>query len=274
MVPFPALEPTVVETADFDGDGWMDLVVAETNTTAGVTQVLRNNHQNGFTVVRGAWGGMQVRSAAWADFTGDGRLDLVLAGTGGDGAPVVRIYSDAGGAGFVEVGDGFPKDGVAVVAAGDLDGDGRADLVVMSAEPRIFYNTGNAHFRRSPEVLPLTPAPDYAWNYARCRLLDYDGDGDLDLLWLIDGGSYELGVNHGTDLQVPRFRVRPASPGTAGQGTRVVLEGGRGREYDVEASTDFREWKSLGRVLNAGRATEIANPLEPGAPWRFLRARR
>lgn len=274
MVPFPALEPTVVETADIDGDGWMDLLIAETNSTAGVTRVLRNTHQNGFTVMDGAWGGLQVRSAAWADFTGDGRLDLVLAGAGGEGVPMVRIYSDGGGRGFVEVGDGFPTNVVAVVAAGDLDGDGRADLVVMSAEPRIYYNTGNGHFRPANETLPLTPTPEFASNASRCRLIDYDGDGDLDLLWVNGASGYELGINHGEDTEIPRFRVSSDGPGTEGVGTRVRLEGGRGREYELEASTDFRQWKSVGRVLNAGRFTEIANPLEPGTAWRFLRARR
>lgn len=65
--------------ADYDGDGWVDLYVTEFN---GPNRLLHNNGDGTFTDVTARAGvsdGRWSTSASWADYDGDGRLDLFVA---------------------------------------------------------------------------------------------------------------------------------------------------------------------------------------------------
>jgi len=184
-----------VELADLDGDGVDDLVAAwrgdfprlvmhrgfaggafgEPEVLAGVTESM----------------GRDAQGLAVADFDGDGDADIAIAqyvssavevfanlGRGGDGALVVertarvRIGSFLGG--FA-----FPR----LVAAGDLDGDGDIDLVanqIGGSRVAMIRNEGGRFARaiehRAPQIGAERPGT------AGMRVIDFDGDGDLDVL--------------------------------------------------------------------------------------------
>lgn len=121
-----------VALADTNRDGVPDVIVA--GTAAGDGVVDWYNGQTGeflgtATPFPGFTGGVFV---AAGDVNGDGAADIVT-GAGAGGGPHVRVFSGTSGAelrNFFPFPQGFT--GGVRVAAGDVNGDGRADLVTAA----------------------------------------------------------------------------------------------------------------------------------------------
>jgi len=125
--------------------------------------------------------------ATFLDVDGDGDLDLfVTNGWGWDGfaageGPRKALYRNLGDGRFedVTVAAGLASEdwGMGCVA-GDVDGDGDADLYLANfGRNRLYLNDGRASFR---ETGGLSGVDDPRWSTA-AALADPDGDGDLDL---------------------------------------------------------------------------------------------
>src|SRR5690606_31212017 len=97
------------------------------------------------------------------------------------------------------------------LAQGDFDGDGHPDLyfgLPAVAEDHLLMNRGDGSFADAPPgALPLLPEPGHA-----AIPLDFDGDGDLDLMvatarrWSGAPGDHLL-ANNGSGM----FRPGPAT---------------------------------------------------------------
>lgn len=126
-----------VATGDVNGDGRADIIVG---TGPGVaTRVKAFDGLTGAVLrdfspfSRFFKGGVRV---AAADFTGDKRADIVVA-AGPGGGPVVQIYNSASAENtliFSQNGLDAGFTGGVYIAAGDITGDGRPDLIVGSGE--------------------------------------------------------------------------------------------------------------------------------------------
>ncbi len=141
------------------------------------------------------------------DWTGDYRMDLVLAGPGG-----IRLWlGDEFGDGFVpEAGFtevvGIPGDDPAVrgaygVWAADTEMDGDLDIVfgAITGAPSVLRNNADGTWRRESPFPGVVALRDFGWG-------DFDGDGDPDAVLLDGDGVLHLFENR----QAGRFD--PAAP--------------------------------------------------------------
>jgi tetratricopeptide (TPR) repeat protein len=118
---------------------------------------------------------------ATLDFDGDGRVDLIAWSAEG-----VRLYKH----GSTPVAKSGLEDlkNVRAIAAGDFDNDGLPDLCVLTDAGATLYHNRQGAFEKQDTHLP-------AGSYEKAIWLDYDHDGDLDLLLL--GAQSALARNNG-----------------------------------------------------------------------------
>jgi hypothetical protein len=170
-----------VAIADVDGDGDLDVLSA-----AGIDGAVawhenldgRGGRWTRHGITREAAG---VREVAPVDVDGDGDPDVVVASFFGDRA---TWYENRAGDGttWIARGAGGAMQGLAAVAAGDLDRDGDVDLVTgAEGDSRVAW-LENRRVHRKPAFAPAVLLPAQVSATRDVVVCDLDGDGDLDVL--------------------------------------------------------------------------------------------
>jgi len=293
---------------DYDNDGRLDLFISNYCDWAAASdpvcggychpdvyraepmQLFHNNGDGTFTQVTSKEGFPEVlgkgMGIAMADFAGDGRPGLFVAN---DNAR--NLLFRVTGQGFQEIGmeaevayngDGRNISGMGA-DFGDIDGDGRPDLVMTGLRNETyevflnrFSNGGGGGFEDGSAQTGLL-ALSRPWSGWGCGLVDLDNDGWLDLF--VAGGGFEA-----KDAQPNRVFQNTGAPNQAsavstGRAPRFVdVSDAVGREFAAArmhrgaAFADFdRDGRLDAAVTAIGERIELWWNRSPRKHWLQLR---
>ncbi|MGE5116689.1 MAG: FG-GAP repeat domain-containing protein [Betaproteobacteria bacterium] len=267
IAPFPLY--SAVAVADVDGDGLPDVVAAYTVIAgppphAGFVAVhLQDRSRPGVFLAPLTYAaGTDPVSLAVADLDGDGRLDIVTANailaTDGSGPSTVSVLlQDAARPGrFLAPAAYATGVNPVSVAIGDLDGDGRPDLVVADGE-------GLSVLLQAPTA-PGTFGPRAAFGIGgvatSVAVADLDGDGRPDLVATTPTSVRVL-------LHGPQAAASFLAAASYGAGAQPVFAAVG--NVDGDGRPDLAV-ANLGSPSDAGTASVSVLRQNPSAPGSFL----
>lgn len=199
---------------DIDRDGDDDIVIPAQRAER---KMYFNDGEGHFTHAKGfipSGGNTTIGvDVEFADVNGDGYPDIIV---GNEGQNELLINRGKKKPGFfysvaLPAAKGFTQD----IAVGDIDGDGDLDFVTSDLgigigkgeQNQVYINDGKGNFTdKTAECLP--PWSDHSY---QSLLVDFDGDGDLDLFVANNGEQNRLYLNDGkghfkdvTDANLPQ----------------------------------------------------------------------
>ncbi len=197
---------------DWDGDGDLDLAVANDDGFQGTTvSILENGGQANYTEIAAINVGNSPRNLTAGDFDGDGDLDIAVIVTS---ASTVTILVNDGNGNFSPFQPTATVNSAIDLTAADFDGNGTLDLVVAATNAiSTLSNDGSGNFV-IVSVIPVGYLQSAVTNG------DFDGDGDFDLAatgWPSDTLAIFLNNGGGIFSQTSTLNVERAyyPPNTA-----------------------------------------------------------
>ena len=191
--------PARASLTDLDGDGRQDLVIANLGSyqpgdhDQGGVAWLRRMEDGRYDVALAVSGLPRVADVESGDFDADGKPDLLVAAFGWRTTGFVGLMKN------LTTNHTKPsfetrridgRSGAIDVVPADLNKDGRLDFAVVLSQQHetvvAYMNDGAGGFRQ--EVIFAAPHPN--WGFSGMQLVDFDGDGDLDVL-VTNGDSFD-----------------------------------------------------------------------------------
>lgn len=284
-----------VAAADFDGDGHSELITAP---GPGSPQEVRVFDGRTVGVVHSLFpfgsefqGGVRV---AAGDLNGDGTPDIIV-GAGADaGGPHVKVFDGLTSNelhSFFAYGESFA--GGVSVAAGDVNGDGKADIITapdssMGPLVKVFDGKTGAElaaffafdprFRGGVHVAAGDVTGDGADNIVVSPVNGGEGEyrvfgnAGADLIAVVPGFSeagFPIAVadRPTSGVAISNFRLAPGGVPT------VEVRGTRGLFLHLESGADLRIWNTVGTAQSDGTPVTMDDDLGIGQDAWFVRGR-
>lgn len=236
---------------DLDGDGMSDLLWRNANgrfaywTMFGATAEFKSSSVAVST---------SYALVAAGDFTGDGKVtDLVWANSSS-----IWLWPKGGtSSGSQRIGD-MPA-GWAILGSGDIDGDGKSDLLWRQTSTGRFayWLMSGATVRQRSASTAVDPS------YALAAIADFNGDGKTDLVWT--NGIWDwMWLSTGTGFTAQRIGSHPAGWTIAGGGD-VDGDGKADLLWRNGSAGTFTYW-----LMNGSTVRSKASSLSMASSYRLL----
>ncbi len=173
----PGVYQSSVAWGDYDNDGKLDiLLTGKDASNAYVSRVYHNDGNNVFSDSGATLTGIAYGSATWGDVNNDGKLDILVAGFDTANTKITKVYRNAGGNSFTDYNAGFSGIGYSSAAWGDIDNDGKLDILVSGSDnsadrvTKIYHNnvatvnTAPAFPSNLTSSFPTTTSLTLNWN--------------------------------------------------------------------------------------------------------------
>lgn len=189
-----ALTQSSASWADFDNDNDLDILISgiedEVSPNDPVTILYQNIGNDTFRLIPADLEGVANGCSNWADFDSDGDQDLLLSGNEGVHGHTI-LYCNEGNGVFTEVNILLEQILSGEARWGDYDNDGDPDILLSGNHKNqqgqiekisaIYRNDGGAEFTNIHADMSDVDRCNVSW-------VDYDADGDLDIL--TNGSTY------------------------------------------------------------------------------------
>lgn len=210
--PLGSVLPASLNTGDLNGDTYPDLVCCgRTSTGAGFVKAYIGDAVGGFTSAITSTPSGPVSAAATGDFDGDGRDDLALAIDLASTAGSITVHLGNGMGSFTQSASQAIVGRPGAVAVGDLDNDGKLDVVVVD-----LLSPGTGIVKRSlgDGTGGLGSLSSIGSGNNQIAIADLNLDGKRDLVVASDGNpDFKTYLGDGTgSFGSPSSTAAPAVP--------------------------------------------------------------
>ena len=267
--------PRALRLVDVNGDRNLDMIAA--NSASDSVSVLLGDGKGGLAPALGSpiltGPGTGPRALLAEDLNGDGRLDIAVA----NAITGTLVWYFGSGTGSFAVSPGAPialGPGTASLAAGDLNGDGRADLAIVSAaanEVQVLTGNGTGAFTRSP-TSPFALGPGA--NAQGIAIGDLNDDSRPDVA-VASFGLNALQVLPNATLGLPGVRTGDAIPTQVGAVVSGAVDpANQATTYRVEwgLTTAYGNQSVAANAINGPQAQAVTVQLlglTPGGTFHY-----
>jgi hypothetical protein len=308
-VDFPALAtPFPIAIGDLDGDGKLDLVVGGNENSQAIS-VYRNTSTVGSITTNSfaphvdfaapGW----VNSLALADLDGDGKIDIAVVSQLSSVFSIFKNVSTPGSftstslAGRVDYPTGWNPNGVVI---GDLNGDGRPDVVFANSYDNNIFIYQNQVLFLGPPLIVSEPtnqtvmlggtaifsvvagnptSSSYQWSFAGTSIPEAtNSELTMQDVFPVNAGAYTVAITnvYGSVTSNPAMlKVLPpdiTAPAILPSGEfEYSINTATGVNYEVEYSTNLINWNSVLTISGNGLPTTFIDPNTAGSSQRFYR---
>jgi tetratricopeptide (TPR) repeat protein len=264
---------------DFDGDGWLDLYVANDISD----NVFFHNVKGKFEEISHAAWVADYRGAmglAVGDWNRDGDDDLFITHwLAQENALYDSMLKDTGGLKFTDAADTFGLGQIALPVVGwgteffDFDSDGWLDLIAVNGstietgdrpkklKPQLPFLLWNRHGEYFHDLAPASPPLAQPHVARGLAVSDFDSDGDLDVAIMRSGEGVQLLRNdtaHGHWVEVV-LKARPAAGGPlqVARGAVAIAQAGKATLRRAVSSASYLSQSTAVLHFGLGEATSI-----------------